>query len=99
MRIALALMTLTLIVFTPSPGTPAVYAGWELWRTVIFPVLAPILLQVLLLDALMSRVFMAGGYTGLARLRYRRLLIMNLTLAAALTLRWLPYFTTLFGRS
>lgn len=96
MRIALALMTFTLIAFSPSPGTPADYAGWGLWRTVIFPVVAPILLQVLLLDALMARVFMAG-HTGQARLRYRRILIMNLLLSAALTLWWLPYFQALFS--
>lgn len=96
MRIALGLMTFALIAFSPSPGTPAVFVGWELWRTVIFPVLAPILLQVLLLDALMARVFMAG-HTGDARLRYRRILTMNLLLSAALTLWWLPYFLALFS--
>lgn len=96
MRIALALMTFTLMAFSPGPGTPADYAGWGLWRTVIFPVLAPILLQVLLLDALMARVFMAG-HTGAARLHYRRILTMNLLLSVALTLWWLPYFMALFS--
>ncbi len=96
MRIGLAVVALTLMAFSPSPGTPADYVGWGLWRTVIFPVLAPILLQVLLLDALMARVFMAG-HTGQARLRYRRILILNLLLSAALTLWWLPYFLALFG--
>jgi hypothetical protein len=60
-------------------------------------VLAPILLQVLLLDALMGRVLMSGA-KGAERARYRRIVTVNLAFSAALVLWWAPYFLKLFAR-
>jgi uncharacterized membrane-anchored protein len=91
LRIGLLLLALTVMLLAPKPGTPAVYGGWQMIPTLMAPVLAPILLQVLLLDALMSRVWMSA-YTGAARARYRRILWVNLGVAALTTLWWLPYF-------
>lgn len=84
------------ILLAPNPGTPVVYSGWPLVTTLIVPVLAPILLQVLLLDALMGKVLMSSNQ-GLERARYRRIMIVNLVIAAALVLGWLPYFLALAG--
>jgi hypothetical protein len=66
-------------------------------RTLILPVLAPILLQVLLLDALMGRVMMSSARLA-ERARYRRIVTVNLVSSAALVLWWLPYFLKLFAR-
>jgi len=95
LRISLILMTFVVMALAPNPGTPAVYAGWSIVPTLMAPVLAPILLQVVLLDALMSRVWMSA-YAGAARERYRRILWINLGVAALSTLWWLPYFLALF---
>lgn len=91
LRIGLWLFALTVMILAPRPGTPAVYSGWELVPTLMAPVLAPILMQVLLLDALMSRVWMSA-HTGAARERYRLILWINLGVTALTTLWWLPYF-------
>lgn len=91
LRIGLILLALIVMLLSPKPGTPAVYSGWAMIPTLMAPVLAPILLQVLLLDALMSRVWMSA-HTGAARERYRRILWVNLGVAALTTLWWLPYF-------
>lgn len=82
------------ILLAPNPGTPVVYSGWPLVTTLIVPVLAPIWLQVLLLDALMGKVLMSSSQ-GMERARYRRIMIVNLVIAAALVLGWMPYFLAL----
>jgi hypothetical protein len=91
LRIGLLALTLAVMLLAPKPGTPAVYSGWAMIPTLMAPVLAPILLQVVLLDALMSRVWMSA-HTGAARERYRRILWINLGVAVLSTLWWLPYF-------
>lgn len=84
------------ILAAPNPGTPVAYSGWALVTTLIVPVLAPILLQVLLLDALMSKILMSSNQ-GAERARYRRIMIVNLVIAVALVLGWVPYFLALGG--
>ncbi len=94
LRVALIAGAIVDMLVAPSPGTPVVYAGVQLVTTLIVPVLAPILLQVLLLDALMGRVLMSS-HTGAARARYRRIVIVNLVVVSVLVLRWTPYFLAL----
>jgi len=94
LRHALLLATLVLIVFVPPPGTRAVLTGWPLVTTVLIPVLAPMTFMVLLLDALMARVFLTDA-EGAARQRYKTILLVDLLAAAVLLLRWLPYFAAL----
>lgn len=98
LRIALVSLVIFDMLAAPRPGAPAVYSGWELVTTLILPVLAPILLQVLLLDALMGRILM-GSAKGAERVRYRRIITVNLVFSAALVLWWLPYFLKLFAAS
>lgn len=82
------------ILLAPNPGTPVAYSGWELVTTLIVPVLAPILLQVLLLDALMAKILMSSNQ-GVERTRFRRIMIVDLVTAAVLVLGWMPYFLAL----
>jgi hypothetical protein len=97
LRIVLISLVIIDMLAAPSPGARMVYSGWKLVTTLILPVLAPILLQVLLLDALMGRVLMSST-KGAERLRYRRILVVNLVFAVLLVLWWLPYFLKLFAR-
>ena len=97
LRVGLIVLAILDMLAAPRPGTAAVYSGWQVVPTLILPVLAPILLQVLLLDALMGRVMM-GSAKGAERARYRRIMIVSLTFSAALVLWWLPYFLKLFAR-
>lgn len=82
------------VVLVPEPGTRAIYSGWPMVTTVLIPVLAPLLFMVLLLDALMARLFLTDA-EGAARRRYRNIILINLLAAAALVLRWLPYYAAL----
>jgi hypothetical protein len=96
LRVVLIALVILDMLAAPRPGTAAVYSGWEVVTTLILPVLAPILLQVLLLDALMGRVLMSSS-KGAERARYRRIMVVNLMFSAALVLWWLPYFLKLFA--
>ena len=96
LRVTLIGLVILDMLGAPQPGTLAIYSGWEVVPTLILPVLAPILLQVLLLDALMGRVLMSST-KGLERARFRRIVMVNLTASAALLLWWLPYFLKLFA--
>lgn len=97
LRVTLIGLVILDMLASPRPGTLAVYSGWEVVTTLIMPVLAPILLQVLLLDALMGRVLLSSA-KGAERARYRRIMIVNLVFSAALVIWWLPYFLKLFAR-
>ena len=96
LRVVLIALVILDMLASPRPGTAVVYSGWELVTTLILPVLAPILLQVLLLDALMGRVLMSSS-KGAERARYRRIMLVNLMFSAALVFWWLPYFLKLFA--
>lgn len=96
LRVVLIALAIFDMLASPPPGTAVVYSGWAMVTTLILPVLAPILLQVLLLDALMGRVLMSSS-KGAERARYRRIVTVNLLTVAVLVLWWLPYFLKLFG--
>ena len=97
LRVTLIGLVILDMLASPRPGTAAAYSGWEVVTTLILPVLAPILLQVLLLDALMGRVLLSSA-KGAERARYRRTMIVKQVLSAALVIWWLPYFLKLFAR-
>lgn len=97
LRVVLIALAIFDMLASPPPGAVAVYSGWGLVTTLILPVLAPILLQVLLLDALMGRVMMSSS-KGAERARFRRIVTVNLLTGAVLVLWWLPYFLKLFAR-
>jgi hypothetical protein len=91
MRWFLLASVLVLIVTVPAPGTRAVMHGPATLTTVVIPALAPIVLMVVLLDALMSAVFMIDKQ-GEERARMKLALTLNLVSAGLLIAAWYPYF-------
>jgi len=67
------------------------YDSFGVLADVIIPVVTVILVFVLLLDSLMSRVFMSQ-HEGDGKRRFRFILRTNLILVALLLLGWTPYF-------
>jgi hypothetical protein len=90
LRLSLWALALVVLVLMPSPETRAVYSGWDMITTLLAPVMAPIVAMVLLLDALMSRVFLSDATESQRRVLVRAL-IVNLVLAALLLVRFVPY--------
>ncbi|HYA38133.1 MAG TPA: hypothetical protein VEI74_07705 [Candidatus Methylomirabilis sp.] len=91
LRLMLALTALVMLFGAPAPGTRPDYHGWGMIPTLIVPTLAPIVFMVLLLDAMMSAVFMVDK-RGAARARLKYIVFLHLLLAATLMVVWYPYF-------
>lgn len=97
LRLALLAMAALTILLKPAAGTPAEYEGWGMMSTLIVPVMAPVIWPVLLLDALMGRVFMVEKH-GAERARLRLIVTVNLAAAGLMLLFWVPYYAALFSR-
>ena len=91
LRIMLVILTLALVFAAPAPGTRPEYHGWGMIPTLIVPTLAPIVFMVLLLDVMMSAVFMVDK-RGAERARLKYIVFLQLLLAGTLMVVWYPYF-------
>jgi hypothetical protein len=94
MRILLITCALLTIVFRPEPGTAAIYEGVELIKTVIVPVMAPIMFMLLLLDSLMSTIWFTQTEAD-EKKRYRNNIIINLSVVGLLLYFWIPFVAAL----
>lgn len=94
LRVLLLAGAVMVLVLRPAPATAPVYSGWGLFPTLIAPVLAPLVVMVLVLDTLMAGVLMSDKQ-GDERRRYRRIIRVNVFMAAVLALWWWPYFTAM----
>ena len=91
LRVMLNGFAVLLIIFRPELGTPISYEGWSMATTLLAPVLAPIIFMLLMLDSLMTKVFMAEKPVE-TRASLKRVLRVNLIVGVALLLYWLPFF-------
>ncbi len=95
LRIALVGTGLLVIVFHTSPEATVRYDTWGFIYTVLLPVLAPMVFMLLMLDALMSRVFMGDTEDVGEKQRFKSILLTNLITGAALLVAWAPFFLSL----
>jgi len=96
LRLLLGSTALIIMALRPAAGAEAIYEGWDVFPTLLFPALAPIMFMVLLLDALMSRVLMTGKL-GQERQRLLRAVWTELGLAGLSLLVWYSYFAELLS--
>lgn len=96
LRLMLAAAAIIMMVLKPASGTEAVYEGWGVFPTLLFPSLAPIIFMVLLLDAMMSRLLMTAK-EGAERARLQRALWVDLGIAILSLMVWYPYFDYLMS--
>lgn len=94
LRILLFGITLAIIALAPDGGVTEAHEGWALVPTVLIPALTPMVLMGLLLDAIMSRVWMVSA-SAEERPRYRRLLWANLAFGTALVIAFIPFIQSL----
>ena len=91
--IALALINMLL---RPTPGTTAAREGIEIISTLVAPAAAPILMMVILFDALMSKV-RSSESSGEEKTRFQRIMLTELATVVIMIIAWLPYFLALAG--
>lgn len=96
LRVVLLLAAIVAILGRPDIGEPVVYSGWGLVNTLLIPVLAPLVFMLLMLDALMSRVWMSEA-EGEEKNRLRLVVRVDLIVGLLLLVYWLPFFIALGG--
>ncbi|HDP89183.1 MAG TPA: hypothetical protein ENN42_04395 [Thioalkalivibrio sp.] len=95
LRLLLLLTGLVTVLLRSAANAPVSLEGWAFVHTILIPVVAPIVLVLLLLDALMSRVFLSAADDPAARSRLRTILYTNLAGAAILLIVWTPFMLAL----
>ena len=91
LRVVLALFAILLAIFAADAGTPTNYEGYAVLQTLILPALTPIIFLVLLLDALMNRVWLIDASEADSS-KFRTLIKVDLLLSGIVFVRWIPYF-------
>lgn len=94
LRLTLAALAIISIAFMPPPRTPIAYDAWGFVYTVLMPVLAPLVFMVLMLDLLMSRVFMSATDEA-QRTRYRLTSLVDIVLGVGILIRFVPFLLAL----
>ena len=91
LRVALAIIAILVAVFAAEAGTKASYNGVQVFLTLVLPALTPLVFLVLLLDALMNRVWLIDA-SGDDVAKYKTIMRIDLILSAFIFIRWIPYF-------
>lgn len=96
LRIMLLTAALIIIVLAPGADSTVSYEGWAMVPTLLLPTLAPLIFMVLLLDSLMSRVWMIDA-KGSERNKFKNIIKVNLFVVLLLVLAWAPFFIRLWN--
>ena len=94
LRLSLLGLAILNIALRPEPGAAVVHTGPELIATLIAPASAPIILMVIMFDALMSKV-RASDTDGQEETDFTRIMFIELAMAVILVIAWFPYFVAL----
>ncbi len=91
LRICLILLGIIDVFLSPTPGTSAAKEGIEIIPTLVAPAAAPIIIMVILFDALMSKI-RSSDAQGEESQKYRHIMWTELAVVAFMIIGWLPYF-------
>jgi len=91
LRVTLALGACMVVILAPGAGTQAVYEGFAAVTTLVIPAITPLIFMVMLLDALMNRVWLIDADSDNSS-KYRNIIKVDLALALIILLVWAPYF-------
>jgi len=84
-------MAVICLFVRPKPGSNIVLEGLQVIPTLITPAAVPILVMVILFDSLMSKI-RASDSQGEERIRFQKILRVELATVAILFIVWLPFF-------
>ena len=97
LRVLLALLTITLTAVAPAAYGPVDLYTIQIIPSLLAPVLVPMAIFILLLDMLMTRVFMIEK-SGTKRQWLKRILWFEMGLLILLVASWWPFFSRLVVR-
>lgn len=95
LRLILFALSILALLVTPNPGAQVHYDTLGFLYTVVMPVTTPMIFMLLLLDALMSRIFMSDTQDSVEKQRFKRILIINLSLLILLSVVWYPFYAAI----
>ena len=90
LRFILQLLALIFIFLSLSVGDTVYYSGWKMLPSLIVPALIPIVFFGMLLELLMSTVFLIDAEEPENRSRFMTIVKIDLLLIAGLLLFWVP---------
>ena len=96
LRIVLSIAAILFCIFATPANTQAQYEGFQVITTLVLPALTPLLFLVLLLDALMNRVWRIDA-VGSDVNRYRNIMRVDLLLSLLILIFWAPYFIAIWN--
>jgi|TARA_B110000238_G_C15979557_1_gene375342 hypothetical protein len=91
LRISLLAMGVINSFLSPKPGTPISHEGLEVIPSLIAPAAAPIIIMVILFDALMSKIRASDSTDEESRI-FKSIMWTELTVVAFMIMAWLPYY-------
>jgi len=71
-------------------GSKAAYSGWEMIPTLIVPALIPIIFFGMLLELMMSTIFMVDAEEAEKTARFKTIVIVDVIIVAGILLFWVP---------
>lgn len=96
LRVMLSILALLLCVFVTPADTKAQYEGIYVITTLVLPALTPLIFLVLLLDALMNKVWKVDA-VGSDIIKYRNIMRVDLLLATVIFILWIPYYIAIWN--
>lgn len=95
LRFMLQSLAFIFIILSQFVGTKSAYSGWEILPTLVVPALIPIIFFSMLLELLMSTVFMIDAEDAAKKARFRTIIKIDVLLVAGLLLFWIPVLVRL----
>lgn len=90
LRFMLQSLAFVFIFLSLFVGSRTVYSGWEIIPTLIVPALLPIIFFSMLLELMMSTVFMVDAEEPGKKERFKTIVKVDIAIVAGLLLFWVP---------
>jgi len=90
LRFMLQSLSFVFIFLSLSVGSRTVYSGWEIVPTLIVPALIPIIFFSMLLELMMSTVFLVDAEDEEKKSRFSTIVKVDIVIIAGLLLFWVP---------
>ena len=97
LRFMLQALAIIFIFLALSVGDTIYYSGWKMLPTLIVPALIPIIFFGMLLELLMSTVFMIDAEEPDTKARFKQIIKTDVLIVAGILLFWVPVLVNLLN--
>lgn len=97
LRFMLQALAVVFIFLSLSVGDKVYYSGWKIFPSLIVPALIPILFFGMLLELLMSTVFLVDAEEPEKKSRFKMIVKTDVLIIAGILVFWVPVFLKLLN--